>query len=482
MKQELGLESREKHRHSRAPIYSFLQPTKLRGNYALPWVIVFLIMSLAISDYGGTNAFSRYALLQSIVDYSTFSIDEFSHWTVDWSSSPSGRLYSNKPPGPALLSSPIYWVVDRVTKNLDQREFDDSGKVLDPIGERTRHFFNFICQVLPFALVVLFITDRMQKELSWSAVTLFTVTLLFCTTPVLFMTTFFGHGLAAIFSILCFFYLINRSYFWCGLYFGLTLLCDFGGAFLLPAIVIYFVLRERWSLIGIKNFLCGGLLPGLLWIWYHTAAYGNPFITSIQYPNPELLIDTSITHQFLGGMFTLLPNWAVLIELVLGAERGILFTQPWILVLSFALLIRWRESKNPIPFELKLRFVIVLTCLSLLLWMNSTFFGWHGGWTAGPRYLSVALPLFCFILAWSFGYLSDVSRASVVATVCVTLLFRGQVYATTALVPEGHPLWVWQWYAMFRVLDGVSSVATILCFLLLLVAALLWSIRMRVLK
>jgi len=181
-------------------------------------------------------------------------------------------------------------------------------------------------------------------------------------------------------------------------------------------------------------------------------------------------------------MFTLLPNWAVLIELVLGAERGILFTQPWILVLSFALLIRWRESKNPIPFELKLRFVIVLTCLSLLLWMNATFFAWHGGWTAGPRYLSVALPLFCFILAWSFGYLGDVSRASVVATVCVTLLFRGQVYATTSLVPEGHPLWVWQWYTMFRVLDGVSSVATILCFLLLLVAALLWSIRMRVLK
>ena len=84
----------------------------IRSSSVLPWVLLFVALSLAVTQYGGENAKSRDAALRALTEAHTFSIDNYKEWTLDWAHAPNGHYYSNKAPGAVLLGLPMFAATD----------------------------------------------------------------------------------------------------------------------------------------------------------------------------------------------------------------------------------------------------------------------------------------------------------------------------------------------------------------------------------
>jgi hypothetical protein len=227
-----------------------------------------------------------------------------------------------------------------------------------------------------------------------------------------------------------------------GLFYGLTLLSEYAAAIIFFPLVISLFMQKEEVKIWIKELVIGGLVPGLFWCWYHISSFGSPFQTAIQHENP--IFFEGIEHgELLFGMFST-PSWNVLIELLFGTSRGILFTQPWILVLLF--IIPWMFFSNKDLSQEK-KSVLVFSWVSLILMvlMNSSFNGWHGGMTAGPRYLSIALAPFGLLVGCIWNDFKKPIHILLFITLLLSIEFRGRVFATTILAPSDQSLWKFQW-------------------------------------
>ena len=176
-------------------------------------------------------------------------------------------------------------------------------------------------------------------------------------------------------------------------------------------------------------------MPASIWIWYHTVCFGSPFALPFSFKVAAIEGTVSGGSSALGGKTSLLPNPAWLAELLFGTKRGLLFTQPWLLLCA-VLPFFWK-----IP-ELRLRRLhhFAVMSLAILVFENAGFPGWHGGGSPGPRYLSAALPLFGLFLPHLFQVLPKTWKLLLGVSVLSSLLFRSLVYATWIL-PPNEPIW-----------------------------------------
>jgi hypothetical protein len=186
--------------------------------------------------------------------------------------------------------------------------------------------------------------------------------------------------------------------------------------------------REKSLLGTVGEISAGGLIPGALFAWYHAVCFGNPFYLPMKFANPELQ-----------GKFSPVPSLQVLYELTVGPRRGVLPTQPWLVISGIAAAaMSWSEAKF-----LRWRPLTILAMGGLLglLWMNAGFEGWHGGGTPGPRYMCVVFPIFG-ILA---GAVLDQSRRPMQlllwSALAAAVVFRMLVYCDILYAQPGDSLW-----------------------------------------
>ena len=121
-------------------------------------------------------------------------------------------------------------------------------------------------------------------------------------------------------------------------------------------------------------------------------------------------------------------------------KRGLLFTQPWILMvwgLCVARAILRRDEDIP-----RALVVFSLLALPLLLWMNAGFSGWHGGQSAGPRYMSVVFPLYGWLGGIYSDRLSRTWRGVLIAGLAVAVLLRWLIQTKDVLAG----LAIWSYY------------------------------------
>jgi hypothetical protein len=111
--------------------------------------------------------------------------------------------------------------------------------------------------------------------------------------------------------------------------------------------------------------------------------FGSPLSIASVYTNPKEIYRVP-ERQNLWGTFSFLPYPTFVVSLLFGPSRGILFTQPWVLVLFGCVFFVRRDR------ELLAASLFTGLALGALVWMNGGFGGWHAGWTIGPRYLSLA--------------------------------------------------------------------------------------------
>lgn len=403
-----------------------------------PLVWAFILIELALFHASGANPDSRLAAMAAYKDHGTFAIER-DDWTFDVSLGPDGKLYSNKAPGPILLGLPIFWVIDELV--LGSIDRNDREAVYQKRKKSKDAYYVPLClflQIIPFVWIVLKLLAFLPQG---SPQVLFVGLCFFANTASNFMNTYFGHGFAAVWLLYMLYGVLASSWFQIGLGFGLALLSDYGAAVFFPALVaLGFKNQEKQKIINNFKFLIfGGLIPGILWVGYHTLTFGGPFEVALKFQHPQMHLVANETNN-IWGIFKLLPEWRVVVELLVGFKRGILWTQPWVfLAIYFILKNRRQLNGNQKSFI----FWLVPT-FGFLVLLNGNFGGWWGGGSTGPRYLSLMFPLFAFALATFFKGLNKVQSRWVVGTALFAGVFWALTFATSIHAPL-TPLWPWFW-------------------------------------
>lgn len=409
---------------------------------SLPLIAAFLFLQLVVEQNGGQNARSRMAALRAMVEQTTFRIDPHIIATSDWARTPDGAYYSNKAPGPMLLGYPVFLVLDILHMAKERGYRDERGLRHFPDTFQTSGV-SLLMQALPFALLVAWVIhwlalQGVSKGAQWFA----GLALLFGNTAACFMNSYFGHGITAVFTLGGLMALLHRNWFWTSFCFGCALLSDYGFGMMTPAIVIVFGLaliplsgRERMG--AIRRFACGALVPGVLWVWYHLAAFGGVFAIANKFQNPDFL-DKAAEGVQLWGIFGL-PSLDTLWKLIFGQERGILFTQPWLLVVPLAALL---SRRNTMVGKCSVAIFCVLG-LAGMLFMNASFGGWHGGGGPGPRYLSHVFPCFALWAGLVLDRSPSVAKVVLWAGLVAAVVFRALVYAGPLEAPVEN---LWSFY------------------------------------
>lgn len=400
------------------------------------WAALFLTVNLAFPLSGGTNADSRFALVVALTEDHSPRLGPYREWTSDWAKTPDGAYYSNKAPGPSLLALPIYAALDPlITWGAETREARDAVRYR--YKARLQKILSFWLQLIPFALLLVATGHFLRaRKVSAPAFHLAMFALTFGNTSSLFFSTFFGHGFTAAAILGFVLFALDGKAGWAGLAFGLAGLSDYGVPFLVPGALIAFAPTLKPKA---RNFFLGLLGPALLWGLYHQSCFGSPFTIASRFQNPEFVDHT----RPLWGIISR-PEPEIFVKLLAGAERGILWTQPWIIALlsivAIGCLGRPSEKKSLSQFA-------ALGLFGLLV-MNASFNGWHGGLVPGPRYLSAIFPVWALVLGLSWGDLTARRRGGLGLGLAVAGAFALLVFSTDLSSPVA-PLWPHLWHQTF---------------------------------
>jgi hypothetical protein len=424
----------------------------IKSSYIFPWVIIFILLSVFSRQDGATNELSRFAAMRAMVEQQTFQIDSYKDWTVDWAQPENGHYYSNKAPAPMLIAFPVFYLLEKITQ-FDRKEIkNEDGLRLKPVTATPRTVVSLLHQLLPFCLVVLAMFNLLKKyQPSYNAFNVAALAVLFGNTAIIFMNFYFGHGFTAVCLLSTYYFYLKEDHFKVGLSYGLTLLSDYSTALLLPIFLLMYIWKYKKDISWIKGFVLGGIIPGILWLWYHTICFGSPLKIPNMFQNPRFQ-DVKQEGESLWGIFNLSFPIKILGELLVGKYRSILMTQPWIyVVLSFTPFYILKNKNNLLVKQL---YFLCSVGLLLLLLMNVHFGGWHGGSTSGPRYMSAIFPLFGFLLFLTYDFYSKIPRLILWGSLIFSLAFRAMVYGSTALAPEDVSLWEGLFNMMVNTNDG----------------------------
>jgi hypothetical protein len=396
----------------------------------LPWAALFVVLGALGVQIGGTNAVARIAGLRAFTEEGSLNIDHYHDWSDDWSRAPSGHYYPDKAPGGVLFGIPAFFVIDFPFRQFAGEPRDNQGRAAPP-GLPELFLLCFVMQLLPFSLLVLHISRKCEGLFGGDLPAhFFALAALFGNTAALYMNTYFGHGLAALLTLSGFFAWLRGRYGTASAFLAASLLTDYGTGLVVPFFLAATLWRERsWRPLG--KISLAALPFALIWIWYHTVAFGSPFALSTKFCNPDLIEPVS-GASLLEGMYGLVPSPRVFAKLLFGPERGILYTQPWLLAI-FPLLF----ARTHLPRGTKL---FLMGSLLALLWMNSSIGGWHGGWGVGPRYLCLLFPSIALVLALAWRDLSQLWHALLWIGLAVALAFRVLTFPFSPLAPA-ESLW-----------------------------------------
>ncbi len=329
---------------------------------------------------GGWNQNSTFALTRAIVEDRSFRIDRFVDTTGDVSIR-EGHLYSNKSPGLAFLAVPVYAALRGV----------ELVAGLDPSTPHLLTLNAWICTWIlcgiPGAMIpVLIFQAGLRSRLSARHSVIVSL-LVGMGTPLFgFSTLLFAHVPSAFLLLASFLHLRDRS--GAGAQITSGLLAGLAGMtnYLAIPVVVLFAVRAALRSGGVRlspagRFLAGASTPLLLLSFYQKVSFGGFFTTPLDTMNPAFVSQRAL---FLGVIE--LPSLEALIGITISPYRGLFFVSPF-LVLTLAGLVAMLRDR-----ERRVDSMTVLLTILMFVGFNTTFNGWDGGFSFGPRYLIPIIP------------------------------------------------------------------------------------------
>lgn len=368
-----------------------LMNRKLWTSGRTEWALFLLMFFSAASfqhPYEYDNTASRYFLMSALADFKRLDITMFSGQSVDIAVH-GDRIYSNKPPGLPFLAAPAYWAIRHWT----------SLKKAGPLSPMACYLSRVWAVSLPFALLgpilyQLLLAMGVGTEDAFLAVIAYALG----TIAWIHGSLFSGHATAGsleFFSFAACWHLSHGGaggswrWFGAGLLAGLGVLCEYQAAYTAFVLVVYVLWRVRdmrpriFYSIGISA--CLAMMAA-----YNSACFGKPWSLAQANPGPAFMEDL---HGFLGVGWP--SPWAML-ALLFSPSRGLFFIMP-ILLMTIPGLIRLKRQGPSWSAE---RTTILLIVFGEWV-INVGYYGWHAGWTFGPRYLTSTLPFFIVPMAFA---------------------------------------------------------------------------------
>lgn len=241
-----------------------------------------------------------------------------------------------------------------------------------------------------------------------------------------FATQLWGHATAAAWVVLGWYCLQRETRAgdaWGGWWLGLAVLTEYSTALLLPGWVLLWLVRRQPR--RALALVAGGALPAVAFLAYHRLCFGQFLTIANRHINPLFTATAAAAWGITGSPY-----------------RGLFWFAPVTVVLLGAGLAYCRRA----PAEQWLG----LAGCGLFLVMNVSFTGWHGGASAGPRYLIPVLPLLALLGTLPAAVAPAATRRRwltvLVLATAVSISHMLVCAAVGPLVPEyrpGRPL-VWR--------------------------------------
>ena len=364
-----------------------------------------LIGALLLFCYGffqqepAWNEYSRYDLVQALVEQGTTRIDSYHDNTGD-AAFYLGHWYSDKAPGSALLGVPVY-VALVATARLAGQDVPQEIQGVQALAFVESGVATMLLVLLLIRFLRPFVGER------WATAVGLAYGLGSIAFP--FATMFFGHATSTAFLFAAF-YLLHRQKLrpgrWApavaGFLAGLAVLVEVPVVLGVVALVVYAAYLGR----GVAaRFAAGGIPLALVLVGYNWLTFGSPLSIGYQF-------SPTFQGQNEQGLISIVwPQLSTTWDLLLG-PRGLIRLAPWFALAPLGLVaLRRREVR----FEVLLAVVI---CAAFLTY-NSGALNPFGGWTPGPRYLMPALPFAAVLVALASPALRFFTAALMVAAAVV---------------------------------------------------------------
>lgn len=374
-------------------------------------ILLFLLYFSAPVFYTENHS-TKFNLTQAIVLQQTLSIDTYvvpamSDWALH-----KGRHYTNKAPGPSLIGVPVYAGLVALQRWQGENPLERNFQNLYIVDA-------FVTKLPSALLAILFFFFLGARGVPGAWRWFLTLALGVGTIAYPFSTMLWGHQTSALFVFLTFYCLfVEKKPALAGFATAMAGLCDYMSLVLIPAVTLVALARADLR----KDFgrmLLGSLLPAGTYLFYHALCFDSPFSTAVAFSNP-----------IFGGNGV--SVWAVLAKpsvetttaLLFGRERGLFFLSPALLLALWGWWEAWKRGHRS-------ETAFVAFCFFSVLLLNTSFQGWHGGWSSGPRYLVPMIPLLA--AGWAFVPRGFLLAAAVMVSAALACLIAS---LNPAAVPE----------------------------------------------
>jgi hypothetical protein len=375
----------------------------LREIHARAYLLLFAFLYLPYVYFNhsdGWNQGARFAQLHAVVMQGTLQIDKY-HEPIGDKAFIDGHYYSEKAPAIALLALPAFAATVAVQKWMG----------VDPDTQPGWRWSEWITTAGSVAILaalggVAFFA-LLQRRLGAGIALVATIALFLGTITWPYATALFAHaGTIGLLAIVLWSVLARsastRKTIIGGLCAGLAVAGEYPAIFPCGVLGLYLLVRDyRRALL-----FAASALPALLVVLINNAlSTGSPF--TLAYGSNALFPEISSSNFF--GFN--LPSGRALRGLLWGEYRGLLFWSPVMLMALPGLVFLWRTNR------ILALAIAVATVVTLI--QASSFSGWTGGSSLGPRYLTPAIPMLALAAAYGIARFPRTGAALTVISVVI---------------------------------------------------------------
>jgi hypothetical protein len=337
-------------------------------------VLLLLVCSWHLDHGANDNTMSRAAAVASLVDRGTLEITPIHEATKD-KAVVDGRYYSDKAPLPVLLVWPFHALMVR----LGLVEHSAMGSLVPGLLRLGGFLCGSVALVLIIALVYRDIRTHgasLPLPAAWLATLPFLGSFLF-----VYSGSFFAHLLGALFILLAWTAFERGRWWWCGLWGGAAVLCEFP----LAVFPVWWALevafrawRERQGPRALYMLVLGGLPALVVLVVVNLAITGEPFTLAYAHEAHYTFMDK--------GYGTGMPSWEAITGLTVSSYRGLFVFMP---AAAIALVAIATAHLLGVPLVPRAAAVPMLLCTLVIAGYGM----WWGGWAYGPRHLAAVATL-----------------------------------------------------------------------------------------
>lgn len=400
----------------------------------------------------GARLGSIFAFVEPGPDQWSFRIDRFLKnpargiTTGDWAR--AGDIhYSNKAPGTTFLGIPFYFVVFHIERAAG------ADPTSPPLTLINSYLVSLACGAVWVAVAAAALVRFLVASRGWGAGdALATASILgFATLVFPFDSSLWGHTTAAAFALLGAVFLLRagrapeplasaaaapaartapsapsaRDMALAGFFSGMALLTEYLSGLSLAAASAY-VLSSREHRSRAARFFLGAAIPTGALLAYQKLLFGGFFTTATSLQNPGFL--GALRGEAMFGA----PSPEIAAALLVSLHRGLFVYMP---VLVFAIPGAMQLARGRDALDRGLLALCAANALGAILAVSCFKAGWHGGDSAGPRYLIGSIPFWCLLLPRPSS-LARPARAAFAAAALVSLANMLVIDATTTMIPS----------------------------------------------